>query len=78
MRMIAIPVDLADNDRYGDAMVRAKSIILNGVKDHIVPHIAEKETTKEMWETLKTLYHHTSVQRKILLENHLRAYQMQK
>lgn len=37
-------------------MVRAKSIILNGVKEHVVPHIAGKETTNEMWKAMKKLY----------------------
>lgn len=78
LRTIAIAVDPADNDRYEDAMARAKSIILDGVKDHIVPHIAEKNTTQEMWEALTKLYQHTSMQRKILLENQLRSYQMKK
>eukprot|EP00253_Pinus_taeda_P017040 PITA_17040 len=59
-------------------MARAKCIILDGVKDHVVLHIAEKETTNEMWEDLKKLYQHTSMQRKTLLENQLRSYQMQK
>ena len=59
-------------------MVKAKFIILDGVKDHMVPHIAEKETTKEIWDALKTLYQQTSMQKKMLLENQLRAYHMQK
>lgn len=58
-------------------MARAKCIILDGVKDHVVQHIA-KETTKEMWDALKKLYQHTSVQKKMLLENQLQSYQMQK
>ena len=61
LRTIVIPVDPNDNDKYEEAMVRAKSIILDGVKDHVVPHIAEKETAYEMWEALKKLYHHTSM-----------------
>ena len=67
LRVMAIPVDLVANERYEEAMAKAKCIILDGVKDHVVPHIVEKETTKEMWDTLKTLYQHTSVQRKMLL-----------
>ena len=78
MRTIAIPVDPADNDKYEEAMARAKSIILDRVKDHLVPHIAEEETKNEMWEALKKLYQHTSVQRRMLLENQLRSYQMKK
>ena len=56
LRTMAIPVDPVANDRYEEAMAKAKCIILDGVKDHVVPHIAKKETTKEMWNTLKTLY----------------------
>ena len=55
-----------------------KCIILDGVKDHVVPHIAEKETVVEMWEAIKNLYQHTSVQRRMLLENQMRSYQMKK
>lgn len=69
LRIMAIPVDLADNEKYEDAIARAKCIILDGVKDHVVPHIAEKNTAKEMWDTLMTLYQGTSVQQKMLLEN---------
>lgn len=39
MRTIAILIDLADNDKYEEEMVRAKSIILDRVKDHVLPHI---------------------------------------
>ena len=56
MRTIAIPIDPTDNDRYEEAMARAKSIILDGVKDHVVPHIAEKDMTNAMWEALTKLY----------------------
>ena len=76
LRVMAIPVDLVANEKYEKPMPKAKCIILDGVKDHVVQHIVEKETTKEMWDTLNTLYQHTSVQRKMLLENQLRSYQM--
>lgn len=69
LRTVAIPVDLADNEKYEDAMAKAKCIILGVVKDRVVPHIAEKNTAKEMWDTLTKFYQGTSVQRKMLLEN---------
>lgn len=78
LKTIAIPVDPVENEKYKKAMAREKCIILDGVKDHVVPHIAKKDTANEMWEALKKLYHQTSVQRKMLLENQLRSYQMQK
>ena len=36
--------------------VKAKRIILDGVKDHVVPHLFRKKTVREMWEALTTLY----------------------
>jgi len=70
---VAILVNPADKERYEDAMEKAKCIIFDGVKDH-VPHIAKKNTTKEMWDTLTTLYQGTSMQSKILLENQPQSY----
>ena len=56
MGIVVVLVDPADNEKYEDAMAKAKCIILDGVKDHVVQHIAEKNTAKEMWNTLTTLY----------------------
>ena len=78
LKVIAILVDPNDNGKYEEVMARAKCIILDGVKDHVVPHIAEKEKVVEMWEALKNLYQHTSVQRRTLLKTQMRSYQMKK
>lgn len=56
LKIIAILFNPNDNDKYEEVMAMTNSIILDGVKDHVVPHIAEKETTFEMWEALKKLY----------------------
>ena len=36
LRTVAIPVDPVDNEKYEDAMAKAKCIILDGLKDHVV------------------------------------------
>ena len=28
---------------------RAQRVILDGVKDHLIPHLVEKKTTNDMW-----------------------------
>ena len=43
-------------DLYEVKEARAQRFILDGVKDHLIPHLAEKSTAKEMWDTLKGLY----------------------
>jgi hypothetical protein len=35
---------------------KARRIILDRVKDHLIPHLAEKKTAKEMWDALKNLF----------------------
>jgi len=78
LKMIAIPIEPAEYEKYEEAMAKVKFTILDGVKDHVVPHISEKEMKNEMWEALKKLYQHTSMERKTLLENQLRSCQMHK
>ena len=36
LRTVAIPVDPANNEKYEDPMAKAKFIILDGIKDHVV------------------------------------------
>ena len=43
LRTMAILVDSVANDRYEEAMAKEKCIILDGVKDHVVQHIAKKK-----------------------------------
>ena len=57
---------------------RMLSVIMDGVKDHVVPHIIEKKTTNAMWTTLTTMYQGKSVQKKMLLENQMRLFMMTK
>ena len=32
---------------------RAQRVILDGLKDNLIPHLAEKNTANGMWDTLK-------------------------
>lgn len=58
--------------------MKAKLLILGGVWNHIVLHIADKGIAKEMWDALSMLYQGTSEQRKMFLEEKLRCIRMQK
>ena len=35
---------------------KAQRLILDGIRDHLIPHVAKKKTSYEMWNTLKGLY----------------------
>ena len=55
---------------------RAQRIILDGVKDHLIPHLDEKQTTKEMWDALKGLYEAKNENRKMALKDKLHCTRM--
>ena len=64
--------------KHREAAGHAKLLIMDSIKVHIVPHIAEKRKTNEMWKALTNLYQGKIVQRKILLEAQMRSFMMNK
>ena len=65
-------------DLYEVKEARVQRIILDGVKDHLIPHLAERPTTKEMWDTLKGLYEAKNENRIMALKDKLHATKMVK
>jgi len=61
LKMVAVPVDVEPLKKYEEVQAKAKCMILDGVKDHVISHIVEKDIVREMWEALTTLYEGTSV-----------------
>ena len=62
------PIDLAELARWKKLDSRAMLIILDGVKDHIVPHLSGKKTALEMWKDLEGLYKSKNENRKMVLQ----------
>jgi 2-phosphoglycerate kinase len=57
---------------------KAQRIILDGVKDHLIPHLVEKKTTKEMWDALKNLFEVKNENQKMALKAKLHDTKMGK
>ena len=53
---MAAPTDLVQLAAHTKKDVKARRILVDGVKDHIIPHLSSKKTTKDMWEALVKLY----------------------
>jgi len=56
--------------------VKAKRIILDGVKDHLIPHLSGKATARDMWEALKSLFQSKNENRKMVSTEKLRETKM--
>jgi hypothetical protein len=59
-----LPVDPTQQPTHLRKDVKARRIIIDGVKDHIIPHLSGKKTTKDMWEALTKLYQSDNQSRK--------------
>jgi hypothetical protein len=46
------------------------------MKDHLIPHLSEKKTTKEMIDALVGLFQSTNMNKKIVLRNKLKSVQL--
>jgi hypothetical protein len=57
---------------------KTQRIILDGVRDHLIPHLVEKKTANEMWVALKDLYEARNENRKMALRDKLHVARMVK
>jgi len=71
--VVVVHMDPNSLKKYKVEMAEAKQLILDGVRDHVVCHIAGKDTTRQMWEALAMLYEGSFEQRKMYLELKMRS-----
>jgi len=76
--VVAVLVDNYQKKKYKAEQGKAKRLILDGVRDHVVSHLQGKDTAREMWEALSSLYECSSEQWKMYLEQKLQWNLMQK
>lgn len=53
---IAVPADLVQLAEFNKKNAKAKTLILDGVKDHVIPHVRGKTYAHEMWTALIGVY----------------------
>ena len=75
---VPIPVDPIVLDLHEVKEAKAQRIILDGVKDHLIPHLAERKIAKEMWDTLQNLYEAKNENIKMALCDRLHSVKMKK
>ena len=76
--MKVAPMDPIELVAWNNIDSRSMLIILNGMKDHIVPHLSGKKTTLEMWKALESLYQSKNENQKMVLQERMRSTKMAK
>ena len=68
-KAIKKPTGPKELEVYEDLDTRARLIILDGVKNSLIPHLSEKNTAHEMWTTLQNLFQNKNENRVLVLED---------
>jgi hypothetical protein len=63
---------------YKKDMVRAKIMIANSIKDHLIPQMASKNTPKDMFDALTRMYEGNNINQNMSLRTQLKNTKMQK
>jgi hypothetical protein len=58
--------------------IKAKRILTDSIKDHLIPNVSELKTPKEMFDSLTILYESKNTNRKLTLRHQLRNVMMNK
>jgi hypothetical protein len=72
------PTEDAVKAKYKKDMVRAKRIIGDSIKDHLIPQVASKNTPKYMFDSLNRMYEGKNINWKMNLRTQLKNTKMQK
>jgi hypothetical protein len=77
-KMLPEPEDKEAKAKFRKNEVKAKRILTDSIKDHLIPNISELKTTKEMFDALIRLYESKNTSRKLTLRHQLRNVTMNK
>ena len=58
-------------------LVKAKKIIADSIKDHLIPQVSSLKTPKEMSDSLTKLFEGKNMNRKMTLRNQLKNVKIQ-
>jgi hypothetical protein len=50
------PKDSIEKEKHQKDSIRAQRIIADSIKDHLIPYVSSKKTSKEMFDALIKLY----------------------
>jgi hypothetical protein len=71
-------VDATTKAKHQKDTVRAKRIIADSIKDHLIPKVASKKNPKEMFDALTKMYEGKNINQKMNLRTRLKSTRMQK
>jgi hypothetical protein len=75
---VILPIDATLIATYTKKSIKAKRIILDAIKDHLIPHLTGKKNAYEMWESFMKLYESTNENQKMVSREKMKSIKMTK
>ena len=75
---VVVPADATNKATFMKRDVRARRVILDVVKDHVIPHISTKKHAFQIWTALTNLYQSSNENMKMVLREKLKSVHMGK
>jgi hypothetical protein len=63
--------------KHNKDMVREKRIIVDSIKEHLIPHVSSLTTPKQMFDSLSRLFEGKNINQKMTLRTQLKGVKMQ-
>jgi hypothetical protein len=65
------PIDPSELVAHKKREMKAKRMMLDSTKDHMIPHESNNKTTKEVFDAVIILYQNHNINKKMVLQNKL-------
>jgi hypothetical protein len=75
---VSEPEEDATKEKYKKDMIKAKRIIADFIKEHLIPQVSSKNTPKDMFDALTIMYEGKNINRKMNLRTQLKNTKTQK
>ena len=69
---IVVLVILLAKDSHKRSMTKAERIILDSIKDHLIPHLSAFKTPKEVYDALTKMFKIKNINKKMNFRNRLK------
>jgi len=70
-KSVSEPQDVEEKVRHKKNEAKAKRILIDSLNDHLIPHVVDLKTTKEMYDALVGLFKSKNTSRKLALRHWL-------
>ena len=76
--LVTVPTDAVVKATFDKRDIKAKRIIFDAIKNHVIPHISGKDHAYQMWTALTNFYQSSNENQKMVLREKLKSILMNK